>query len=110
MYSELYGHYHLEGSDKTYSGFGANNYLLWRAACEMHDLGVQKFHLGGGTSSFPDDSLYKFKKTFSRNEERFYIGKEIFSMDGYSSICQEWEKKNRDKISIYGNRLLKYRY
>lgn len=47
MYSIYYGHYHLEGSDRAYSSLGANNLLLWKAACEMHNLGVRKFHLGG---------------------------------------------------------------
>lgn len=47
LYSECYGHYHLEGSDRDCAGFGANNYLLWKAACEMHELGIKEFHIGG---------------------------------------------------------------
>ena len=110
MYSKLYGHYHLEGSDKDYSNFGANNLLLWKAACEMHNLGIQEFHLGGGTGASVDDSLYKFKKSFSKNEKKFYIGKQIFKLNQYEEICNEWEENNSEKISTYGNRLLKYRY
>lgn len=110
MYSKLYGHYHLEGSDRYYSSFGANNFLLWKVACEMHNLGVQEFHLGGGTSSSLDDPLYKFKKAFSKNENKFYIGKEVFNNDEYESICKEWERDNPDKIEVYGNRLLRYRH
>ena len=110
MYSNYYGHYHLEGSDYNYSGFGANNLLLWKAACEMHELGIKEFHLGGGTSSSKNDSLFKFKKVFSSNEKRFFIGKEIFNEPVYRSICTEWERNNSSKISIFGNRLLKYRY
>lgn len=110
IYSRLYGHYHLEGSDREYSSLGANNYLLWKVACEMHKLGIQEFHLGGGTSSSPDDSLYKFKKAFSNNEKQFHIGKEIFQPGSYERICEEWKRKNSDKVRIYGNRLLKYRY
>lgn len=110
MYSELYGHYHLEGSDRAYSSFGANNYLLWKVACEMHELGITEFHLGGGTSSALDDPLYKFKKAFSGNEKQFHIGKEIFLPEKYEEICEEWKRNNPDKIDMYGNRLLKYRY
>ena len=110
MYSELYGHYHLAGSSQNYSGLGGNNYMLWKAACEMHELGVKEFHLGGGTSSSPDDSLYRFKKAFGTEERRFYIGKEIFNWFVYDNICRDWEKRNIDKKKIYGNRLLKYRY
>lgn len=110
MYSKLYGHYHLEGSDHDFSGLGANNLLLWKTACEMHKLGIKEFHLGGGTSSSPDDSLYKFKKAFSGNEKKFYIGKEIFNTKLYNEICDKWKSENPDKDVIYGNRLLKYRY
>lgn len=110
MYSKYYGHYHLEGSDRQYSSLGANNLLLWKAACEMHSLGVKEFHLGGGTMSSPDDSLFKFKKAFSGNLKEFYIGKEIFNAPVYAAICDEWEKRNINKAEIYGNRLLKYRY
>ena len=110
MYSDLYGHYHLEGSDRDYASLGANNYLLWKVACEMHDMGIKEFHLGGGTTSSLDDSLYKFKKAFSNNEKQFYICKEIFKKAEYISICKDWEKNNEDKIIVYGNRLLKYRY
>lgn len=110
MYSKLYGHYHLGGSDRNYSSLGANNLLLWKVACEMHNLGIKEFHLGGGTGSSPDDSLLKFKKAFSSNEKRFHIGKEVFWLSDYSKISDGWEKDNPEKIAIYGNRMLKYRY
>ncbi len=110
MYSKVYGHYHLEGSDRNYSSLGANNLLLWKVACEMHNLGIKEFHLGGGTTSSMDDPLYKFKKAFSNNEKSFYIGKEIFRPSEYYVLCIDWEKENPEKKTIYGNRLLKYRY
>lgn len=110
MYSKKYGHYHLEGGDWNYSSLGANNFLLWKTACEMHDLGIKEFHLGGGTSSSVDDSLFKFKKAFSNNSKKFYIGKEIFNVSVYEEICNAWELHNAEKIPVYGNRLLKYRY
>lgn len=46
MYSKDFGHYHLEGSNNNYSGFAANNYLLWKTAIEFNKLGVKEFHLG----------------------------------------------------------------
>lgn len=110
LYSEQYGHYHLGGSDENYLKLGANNFLFWKASCEMHKLGIQEFHLGGGTNSYLDNPLFKFKKTFSNNEKQFFIGKQIFDLKTYMKICQRWEENNTDKISLYGNRLLKYRY
>lgn len=110
MYSDLYGHYHLEGSDRDYSSTGANNLLLWKAACEMHRLGVREFNLGGGTSSDEDDTLLKFKKVFSRDLKDFYIGKEIFNGNAYQRITKEWERENKTLVNQYGRHLLKYRY
>lgn len=109
FYSKCYGHYHLEGSDREYSSLGANNFLLWKVACEMHKLGIKEFHLGGGATSEPDDRLFKFKKSFSSNEKMFYIGKQVFNEEVYKSICEKWEKNNPEKAEKYGKRLLRYR-
>ena len=105
-----YGHYHLSGSDRDFSSLGANNYLLWNAAIEMKNHNINWFHLGGGSNSNEDNSLYRFKRSFSPNENDFYIGKWIFNQSIYDKICTEWEESNPELISLYGNRLLKYRY
>ncbi len=110
MYDGDFGHYHLEGSDHEYKSLGANNLLLWKSACRLHELGVKKFHLGGGNSTSEEDPLFKFKKAFTHNLESFAIGKEIYNKDVYDRICQKWERENSDKIASFGNRLLKYRY
>ena len=110
MYSKQYGHYHLAGSDRNYSGMGENNLLLWEAACELNKMGIGRFHLGGGYDSTEDNSLLKFKKAFGKGKGYFYIGKKIFDYSGYKTICDEWKKNNPEKVRIYGNRLLMYRY
>lgn len=110
MYDNLYGHYHLAGSNRQYSSLGANNLLLWKSACEMHKEGIKEFHLGGGTNGDEENSLFKFKHSFSNNLKQFSIGKIIFNKDIYENICAEWEKENPCKIEKYKNHLLKYRY
>ena len=110
MQSGKYGHYHLAGSDRDYASLGINNFLLWNTIIEMKNRGVEQFHLGGGTSDDSNDSLLKFKKTFSRTEKEFYIGKWIFDESVYNQICTDWEKENPNLVEKYGNRLLKYRY
>ena len=84
--------------------------MLWKVACEMHKEGVKEFHLGGGSNSDEENSLFKFKRTFSPNEKQFSIGKIIFNINAYNSICSEWAEKNPEKARIYKNHLLKYRY
>lgn len=110
MYSEVYGHYHLEGSDYRYSGLAANNLLLWKTSLEFHRLGVKEFHLGGGYNSDVDNSLLKFKKSFSKNMKDFSIGKWIFKPKSYEDIKTEWEKENPEKIETFGHYLLCYKY
>lgn len=110
MYSECYGHYHLAGSDKMYASYGVNNFLLWNTIKELKKRKVKEFHLGGGTGASVNDSLLKFKRSFSKNERDFYIGKCIFNQEAYADICRKWEKIHPELLPIYGGRLLKYRY
>lgn len=110
MYSSSYGHYHLEGSNHVFSNMAANNLLLWKTAEEFHKLGVKEFHLGGGYNSCPNNSLLKFKKSFSNNMKDFYIGKWIFNEEKYAELKKEWSEKNPDKVEKYSRLLLCYRY
>lgn len=105
-----YGHYHLAGSDRNYSGLGINNFLLWNTAIEMKKQGVEIFHLGGGTGPDTDDPLFRFKKAFSNYDNDFSIGKWIFDGSKYDEIASAWEMANPDLIPRFGRRLLKYRY
>ncbi len=110
FYSDIYGHYHLAGSDITKLKLAPNNFLLWEAAKELKLHGVKKFHLGGGINSDESNSLFQFKHKFSKSTNDFYLGKLIFNPELYEEICKDWEKRNQEKNKLYGNRLLKYRY
>lgn len=110
MYSGTYGHYHLSGSDKSQLSLSPNNFMLWEAAKELQKRGVKRFHLGGGTTSDEENSLYKFKCRFSKDTCQFYIGKLVFNPEAYDAICADWEQKNPDKAEHYKHHLLKYKY
>lgn len=110
FYSGVYGHYHLAGSDVSKLKLAPNNFLLWEAAKELKLHGVEKFHLGGGINSDESNSLFQFKQKFSKTTNDFYIGKLLFDSTRYDEICEDWEKRNPEKIKSYGNRLLRYRY
>lgn len=110
FYQKPYGHYHLAGSDKTALKLSPNNFLLWEAAKEMMNRGVSYFHLGGGTNGSEENSLYQYKKKFSKNEYQFCLGKLIFNQQLYDDICADWSKKNPDKAEKMKNILLKYKY
>lgn len=110
MYLGDYAHYHLEGSSHAYSNLAANNLLLWRTALELRKLGVKEFHLGGGYNSAPDNSLLKFKKSFSNNLKEFHVGIWIFDEEKYSELKNEWAARYPEKVEVYGRLLLCYRY
>ena len=110
MYEGTYGHYHLSGSDKSQLSLSPNNFMLWEAARELKEKGVKRFHLGGGTNSDEENTLFLFKKRFSKDTCQFYIGKLIFNQEQYDAICQDWEQKNPDKAKHYKHHLLKYKY
>lgn len=110
LYSEDYGHYHLSGSDKEFLHLRPNNYMLWEAAKELQKHGIKKFHLGGGTNSDEGNSLFEFKKKFSKSTYLFQIGKIIFNPDIYGTLCIVWEEANPDRSIYYKYHLLKYKY
>lgn len=110
FYSENYGHYHLSGSDKSSLGFYPNNFMLWEAAKELKKHGVKSFHLGGGTNSDESNSLLEFKKKFSKSLYSFQIGKVIFNLNIYNTLCAEWEQKYPEKCADYSRYLLKYKF
>ena len=110
MYEGEYGHYHLSGSDVTALKLSPNNYMLWQAALELKRRGVKIFHLGGGTTSAENDSLFCFKSRFSKHTYQFCLGKMIFNDQVYHDICSEWGAKNPDKAEHYKHFLLKYKY
>lgn len=110
FYKGAYGHYHLAGSDIDYLKLSPNNFLLWRAAIEIQRQGVKFLHLGGGTNADEANSLFQFKKKFSKKEYDFYIGKVIFDEESYKEIVEKWEFTFPEKNKLYKSRLLKYRY
>lgn len=110
MYEGEYGHYHLSGSNKDYLYCSPNNYMLYNAALELKNRGVRLFHLGGGSSSSDEDSLFAFKSKFSPNRYKFHLGKFVFNQSVYEDVCKLWAHNNPEKVEKYEHYLLKYKY
>lgn len=86
IFANGYMNYHLSGSIKEYQNLAPSNLLLYEAALWGCKNGFRSLHLGGGVGS-REDSLYKFKKSFNRNESReFAIGKKIYLYDVYEKL------------------------
>ncbi len=110
FYQKPFGHYHLAGSDKTSLKLSPNNFLLWGAAKELINRGVRYFHLGGGTDGSEENSLYQYKRKFSKHEYEFRLGKMIFNQELYDEISADWMAKNPEKAEKMKYILLKYKY
>ena len=97
--------YHLSACLEAGRKFSATNLLIHEAAQIGKAAGVQSLHLGGGTSSVPEDKLLFFKRGFSPLRSRFYIGKKILNPIIYDQLKADWQKKN----GVVNNNILFYR-
>ena len=89
--------YHLSGSVKEYQHLAPTNLLLYEVALWASESGYKTFHLGGGVGAH-EDSLYKFKKAFFRDEScTFHVGKKIYNQVIYEKLV-EIRKQSGNKM------------
>lgn len=101
MRYDKYLHYHFSGALKEYRNLPANNLLLYEVANWGNENGYKIFHLGGGYQS-GTDSLYKFKKSFSKLEDNdFYIGKKVHNKKVYKGLTEAVSKAKAEKSSFF---------
>jgi lipid II:glycine glycyltransferase (peptidoglycan interpeptide bridge formation enzyme) len=99
----------LGGTLAEYYLFNPNSFLRFELIKYLFDQGIKTYSIGGGKTK--GDSVYLFKKSFSRNSEsRFYIGKFIHNENIYNKIIEQWSCKFPEKVIKYNKFLLKYRY
>ncbi|MCC6159953.1 MAG: GNAT family N-acetyltransferase [Deltaproteobacteria bacterium] len=96
-------HYHLGASDHALRSFCATHKLLFDIATRARDIGVRRFHLGGGTA--PGDSLFAFKAGFTPGRRPFHVGKRVHRADAYDALV----KMRRERGPIRPNYFPEYR-
>lgn len=94
-------HYHLAGSLKEYLSYAPNNLLLWAAIQYAHKEGYKTMLLGGGLTHNLTDSLFKFKKSFSKRTHKFYIGKRVHNKKVYEELIKSWEVVNQKEATLF---------
>lgn len=83
-------HAHLLGSNEKMRELEAGGLLEATAANWGKEHGYRFIHHGGGRSSDPEDSLFKYKKKFGKNTEfEFYVGKKIWNQEIYTFLVQK---------------------
>ncbi len=95
-------YYHLSAFRENMPGL--NNYILSLGIELAYSKQSNTMILGGGTSDNMNDSLLKFKLSFSKEMLDFFIGKFIVNEDKYFSLIKKC-KNNK-----YKNYFLRYRY
>lgn len=110
FYSHNYAHYHLSGSDENFLSLNPNTYLIYKTIEHVKSINKEILHLGGGSDTSVDNSLFRFKARFSKMQYNFYMGEIIINKNIYNNLCNEWENKNYEKNQKYSNKILKYRY
>ena len=84
-----YLHAHLSGTLSEYLDYSPAYILKYALALYGHEKGYEVIHYGGGSSSSPENSLYRFKREFGRNTQfDFYIAKKIWDENAYRMICK----------------------
>lgn len=109
LHHSKYLHYHLSGRNQKADN-SVNNFIIDEAVQFGIKVGASRFHLGGGLSDDEKDHLFRFKSSFSKDRCDFFIGKRVHNQEVYDTVVKEWEEKNQDKIDVYKNHLLKYRF
>jgi len=96
MCSEELAHYHLSANNQNLAKDNGN-YLLLDAAFEhAKSKGCRYMMLGGGRTSSPDDSLFRFKSKFSPLVMPFYIAGLDFLPEKRQMLNQIWQTQNVD--------------
>lgn len=80
-----YLHYHFSGSDPVYLHLAPNDLIIYEASKIGAMSGAQFLHLGGGYST-PEDSLFKFKASFSPLRGHFFVGRKIHDPGTYERL------------------------
>ena len=110
LLADRFAHYHLSSSLRDYFSYAPNNMLRHAVISGLLRQRWTRLHFGGGRGPDPKDSLFKFKRMFSKQEAQFYIGSFIADEAVYESLRSDWVRANPDKVAAYGNRVLCYRY
>lgn len=94
-------HYHLSGSLRRVASLGAMNLMLHEAATVACVEGLRAFHLGGGRTPAPDDSLLRFKRSLSHRLAPFYTGRRIHDGVAYQDLCETWLRQTGSERPPY---------
>ena len=109
IYSKDFFNYHLGASLSEFLEFRPNN-LLFLEMIKFSKLKNCKFlFLGGGSTTDEDDTLLRYKASFSNQNIDFQIGERILRQNIYNNITEQWMDKFPESYKINHKLILGYR-
>lgn len=82
-------HAHLSGTLQEYLHLSPAYIIKYATAIWARENNIGLIHYGGGTTNDKEDSLYMFKKKFTKETEfQFFTGKKMWNKKVYSDLCQ----------------------
>jgi lipid II:glycine glycyltransferase (peptidoglycan interpeptide bridge formation enzyme) len=100
--------YYLSARDIDHYKIPSSNFMLSEIAKYGMENSINTFNLGGGTTHSDEDSLYKFKRNFSKNIKKFYIGKRIHNHAIYDELKQQFIKEYGEEKFAQQKHLLQF--
>lgn len=95
-------HCHFSATDPDYLHLNAASLVIFKAAEWGKEMHLACMHLGGGHSEDIEDSLLRFKKSFSRNSSLdFYTGQRIYNQKLYEEMVFLAEQNKRIQDQDY---------
>mgnify|MGYP002700136646 CR=1 FL=1 len=92
-------YYHFAATDPAFNKFNLSSLLLFETLLWAKVQGYKNYFLGGGRSSEEDDSLLKFKSSFSQTKSPLLVYQRILNDECYHGL--EVQKVRREKADGY---------
>lgn len=93
MYKYGFVHYYLSASDSNFNKLCPINLIVYEAIMWAKENGYKIFELGGGYKS--NDSLFKFKSSFSKDNVDFCTYTKIHNEKIYQILCNARDEYDR---------------
>lgn len=101
IYKNSIAHYHLSGTRNDYLSLMPTKLLIDEMRIKATEMGLAQLNLGGGLSS-ANDSLLRFKSSFSKNLMDFYVWKLVVLPQVYDDlVCNRVAANNVDFFPLY---------
>ncbi len=81
-------YYHFGGTRNAHPELRANNLLMFETARWAQAAGCTRYHLGGGVTREGDDTLLRFKSSFSDRRATLYTYARVLDAAVYDALCE----------------------